>query len=647
VAGPTSYVLHEHHTVGPAVYYYTDVDNYVGTQDAARTVDLPDARRGWHSGRPFSNLTQFVWSYIADVGSNLDATPLDSNVNALLGLGATDTYAPFLTVLLLTGALGAFAAVRYLTRSRTWAAALAGCLFGGPMFLELWFDSYQAAILAIGLVIPTLLLVDDALRKARIETLALLALMFATMMSVYPLYIPLLLAASGLMLGWHAMALRRKRHRLRPLVRPTVVAIGAVAVLAIALDPVGFTRDIRYYPRVLNGQIELPRVGYQLPLSVLPGWIAQTREFWNMPPLGSASAKELFLGGLLPLVFIGFVVAGLRRHRSAFALIGLAAVCAVVAEYSYTSQQSCTYCAERDLLPLTPIAAVLIAVGVFALFDRPSRWSKMAAVLGALLVAVAVGQRTRIELTRFSNGSYFMDSANRSVLGHLPPGRAAVQEEGFGASVLAQAEQPLVYHLINERTGGHASIVLGTDLGNAIQYLDFGPVRLPPGPEFDPGYRYVLTRLAGIDSGRRVLARSGGIALEERVGALDIVPVAGLGSPLGRLSGTGVAWVQAQSPLEFVLSGRNGGRPAWARLTFRATVPVSVPPQPGVRTTKRGSTLIACVRATGTEPARLVSLRIKADVVTGPRPPGLFPPAMPLEGLALTVMRPSSGRCVE
>jgi hypothetical protein len=648
VAGPISYTLHERHTVGPAVYYYTDVDNYVAVQDAARTVDLHVARDHWKGrfaeGARYGNLTQYVWSYIAQVGSNLDATPLDSNVNALLGLWANDTYAPFLTVLLLAGALGAFAAVRYYTRSRTWAACLAGCLFGGPMFLELWFDSYQAAIVAIGIVIPVLLLFDDALRTPRWASYGLIAILLGAMLSVYPLYMALILAAGALMVAARALARRRARERLAPVVRPLVLGLVAIAVMTIAFDAVAFLRDVRYYREVLNGQIGLPRVGYTLPLSVLPGWIAQTREFWNMPPLGSAGAKQLLLGGLLPLIFLAVAVLGVRRYRSAAALVGLAGICAVVAEYSYLSQSSCTYCAERNLLPLTPIAAVLIALGLTALFIASPRWMKVAAVLGAVLVVVAVGQRTRVELTRFANGSYFLESANRSVLSHAPA-TGSIEEEGYGASVFAQAEQPLIYHLINAKRPGRVSIILGSDLANAIQYLDFGPVRLPPSPTFDPSYRLVLTRLAGIATDRRVLARSGGIALEERRSPLDITPYAGLGAAFERLDPTGAAWVQPEYPLQLLIAGSSGGRALWGRLTFKATVPIAVPAQRGVRTRQAGSVLTACVRATGTDPIHFVTFHIKADALPGQPPSGLFPPAMPLEGLQLTAMSAVAGSC--
>jgi hypothetical protein len=647
VTAPLSFTLHERHTVGPAVYTYTDVDNYVAVQDAARTVPLDTARQAWlrfeRTGALPANLTQFIWSYFADFGSNLDATPLDSNVNALLSLGATDTYAPFLIELLLAGALGAFAAVRYLTQSRTWTAVLAGCLFAGPMFLELWFDSYQAAIVAIGLVVPFLLLVDDALRGRRRSDLVLIAMLLATLLSVYPLYMALVLAAGGLMLAWHWLQGRRSRDGEPFGVRSVALALVAIAVMTVAFDYVGFSRDVHYYGLVLQNKVGFPRVSYTLPLTVLPGWIGQTREFWNMPPLHS-DFKEFFLGALLPLVFLGFIVMGIFRYRRAIALVALGAICAVVAEYAFVSQQSCTYCAERNLLPLAPITAILIALGLCALFALSTPMGRIAGAAGVLLVVIAVGQRARVELIRFANGSYFMDAADRSVLSRLPSARGTVLAEGFGASVNAQAEQPLVYHLLNERTRGAASVVLGSDLGNAIQYLDFGGT-YPPGSEFNPNYRYVLTRFGGVATDRRVIDRSGAIALQERVRPLDVTPYSGLAVPLARVDQSGIPWVQTQYPLQLYIFGDNGGRPAWARLTFRTTRPATVPQQPGVTARANDDTLTVCARATGTDPVRHVSVRITASLVPATPPDESFPPAMPLEGVALTGMRAVTGQC--
>jgi hypothetical protein len=647
VAGPLTFTLHQRHTVGPVAYTYTDVDNYVAVQDGAQTTSIRDASDAWtkslRNGTRFADLTQRNWSFLSQFDGNLDAAPLDANVDALLGLGAAETYSPFLIVLLLAGALGAFAAVRYATRSRTWMAALAGALFGGPAFLELWFDSFQAAIVGLALVMPFAILSAETFRSRRVASLVLLALVLGCLLTVYPLFVPMLVATGALVLAWRAFVIHRRGGDLRPLVWPVAGRITALVAVAIAFDPVGFTRNVHYYQKIIDNTVPLPRVGWHLPLQVQPGWLLQTREFWYMPDLGSGGLKQVLLGALLPLVFIGFIAFGVRRHRSTLGLVALGGICALVAEYSYASRDACTYCAERDLLPLAPIVAVLLALGFATALAIPRRWVRMVGMAGVGLAVLAIGQRTRVELTRFAHGSYFLDSANRSVLAHLPRNIAAIEVEGYGQTLSAQAEQPLIYHLANERARGRVSIVLGSDLNNAIEYLDFGAVQTP-GAEFHPDYDYILTRFAAIRTDRRTIARSGGIALEQRVEPLDVTPYAGLEAPLERLDTSGTAWLQPGMPLELYVTGASGHR-VWAKLTFRAVEPVSVPAQPGVRTRLVGDTLIACVPAAGSLPVRQASLLLVASAQAAPIPNEPFPPPTPSEGVALTAMRAVADRC--
>ncbi len=648
VAVPLNVTLHAQNTVGPAAFLYTDGDTYVAIQDGARTASLHAATDTLNehvaTGAPFGDLTQYIYSAYAQVGQNLDAGPLSANVNALLGLGATDTYSPFLIVFLIMSALSAFAAVRCFARSPTLTAALAGCLFGGAMFLELWFDTYQAAIIAMGLVLTFVVLVDQALRNERWASLVLVSLVAGTMLTVYPIYLIPVGLIGILMVAWHAWALHRSGGELRPWLRRAGIGVAAVLAMAAVFDPIGLLREIHFYPLLLDGKIVTPRVGYTLPPRVLPGWLTQTREFYALTGPGTGGLKEVLLGGLLPLLFLGIIVVGLLRYRQALTWVALSVVLSALALYAYLSEQSCTYCAERLILPLGPIVAVLITLGIAALLVVPSRWSKAAGILGLIVVVVAVAERERIEMRRFKQGAYFLDTANREVLSRLPAARGAVLVEGYGASTAAQAEQPLVYDLVEERAPGRASIILGSEVDGAITYLDFDRLQLPPGAEFKPNYRYVLTRLAGVGTDRRLISRRGGIALEERVKPLDITPFAGLGVPLERIDSSGVAWVQPQYPLQFYIAGYSPGT-AWARLTFRASVPVSVPPQPGVRTLQRRDDLTVCVRAVGRPPVRAVTLALHAAVQPGTPPPGDYPPAMPLEGLALTSMHALAGSC--
>jgi hypothetical protein len=272
------------------------------------------------------------------------------------------------------------------------------------------------------------------------------------------------------------------------------------------------------------------------------------------------------------------------------------------------------------------------------------RWARLLGIAVAALVVVAVGQRARVELTRFSHGSYFLDTANRAALSKLPSRTRAIQLEGYGQTLSAQAEQSLVYHLANEHARGRVSIVLGSDLNNAIEYLDFGVVERP-GPEFHADYDYVLTRFAGITTGRRLIARSGGIALEQRTSALDVLPYSGLEAPLERLDTSGTAWVQPGVPLQLYVTGE-GGNHVGVRLTFQTIEPVTVVPQPGVRARQDHGVLVVCAPATGFAPIRQASLLLDGQPVSPPQPTGTFPPPVPFEGIALTAMHATSGRCM-
>ncbi|HEV7528651.1 MAG TPA: hypothetical protein VGO29_07120 [Solirubrobacteraceae bacterium] len=648
VAGPLTYTLHQRHTVGPAAYYFTDVDNFVAEQDGAQTESIATARAAWtdhaHAGKKFSDLTRYQWAFLAHFDANLDATPLDANVNALLGLGATETFSPFLVVLLLMGALAAFAAVRYATRSRTWMSVLAGALIGGPVFIELWFDTFQAAITALGLVIPFALLGSEVLRSRRVPNLLLLALISGALLSVYSLFIPMIAVTAVVVLAWRAHAIRRSGAELRPLVKPVATRIGVLIVLAALLNLVGLTRDVHYFQAILRNQVPLPRVSYHLPVEIMPGWLLQTREFWNLSSLGTADFKQLVLGAFLPVVFLVFIAIGVRRHRPALALVALAGVCALTAEYSYASREACTYCAERDLLPVVPILIVLLTLGLSMFLGMPRRRARLVGAIGVVLVVVSVGQRARVELQRFSDSAYFLDSANRSVLDHVPDRPRAIQMEGYGESVSAQAEQPLVHHLLDERFPGKVSIALGSNLYNGTEYLNFG-VPESPGPAFDPTYDYVLTRLAGVDTDRQVVVRSGPIALERRTRALDVLTYSGIEVPLARLDSSGTAWVQTALPLLLYVVGPSHG-PTWVKLTFRSNTAVSLAPGSRARARRHGDNLVTCVPVTGTAPVRQAAVQVAAPAASPPIPPEEFPPVVPQESVALSAMQAVEGSCV-
>ena len=116
------------------------------------------------------------------------------------------------------------------------------------------------------------------------------------MLTVYPLYMALLVATTVVMIAWRGLTLRRAGTSLKPLLKPLLLSAAAVVAMALLFDPVAVARDIHYYHLVAENLVPYPRVSYKLPISEMPGWIGQTREFWALSGLRAGGAKQIFLG---------------------------------------------------------------------------------------------------------------------------------------------------------------------------------------------------------------------------------------------------------------------------------------------------------------------------------------------------------------
>jgi hypothetical protein len=631
VAAPLSYTLHERHSVGPTGVQIWDADDYTADADAMLQLSLREAAEQ----QPLrANFIRLIWAGSARGDQNLDAVPLSANVNGLLGLHATDTQGLYLIVFLVAGALGAFAAVRYFAPRPRWAAILAGLLFAGPFFLQLMADGSQAAICGLGLILPIAAVGLDALRRPKLATLAILALLASGLMAIYPLFMPGLGFACAFVLMVALGASWWKGQLTGRALGRATGRIGFVLGLIVVFDVVSFSRDVRYWRGVLNGAYYTAGIPYHLPYSVLPGWLLQTREFYNLSELGSASAKQVLLGVILPGILIAVMVAGLKRRRIGMTLVPAIVIFAAMAEY-VSSAHGCSYCTDRTLLPIAPLSIGLLTLGIAALATAPTHWARLAGVVTAAVVLIAVGQRTRVERLRVSDTGYFLNDANAALLAHLPPHAGVVEIEGYGEnpSGAAPGELPLVYIAASERNREDVSVPTEYDDNNALAYFN-GPN--PANPQFDPAYRFVLTRVGGVRTGRRVVARTGPLALEERTMPLDATVVSGLAVPQDRLDAQGLAWVAG--PLHLIVAGGGSG-PAWISLHFRTVVAVTVPRQPGVTVRMAPRSVTACVRATGTAPLRRGTIQLNAPLLPGVVPHEPFAVAEPPQGVQLVAMR--------
>lgn len=637
------YALALRHTVGPAGGYVVfDTSGYVTEANAEARESI---HRAEHTHPPFSDLTMLMWSELSRFYQQLDVTALESNVNQMLGLGATDTDSPFLIVVILVGGLGVFGVVRSVSGGSNWGATLGGCLFAGPLFVELFIDGSQAALTGCALLGPMAALGWEALWSRRPATLVLFALLIAGLQTLYPLFLPSVVLGAAVAIG--VLVIRRLRRGLPDLNELRLAAghLAMVCGLAAVFTPVAFARNVRYWEAILKGSQPYPILTpSRLPLDVLPGWVLQTRELYGLVDLGHATAFQLVMGALLPVLLLAVIVLALRRHREALIMLAVAVGASLLAYYTSASIH-CTYCEQRNMIPVAALAPPALGLGVVAIATSRWRGRLLVAVPVAAVILVAVGYEGVIERERMVNGSGLMNTQTRQAIAALPRNSGPVEVEGFGQGDWAAAEEPLVYNLVDEKTNGNLSLPTDRDDTAGLAYL--GGIQ-PLGPAFKPDYRYVLTRLAGISTNRRVVARYGAIALEKRTQPLDVTIDSGVLTPAAWQDPTGTAWLSPWFPMHFVVSGGSPGSRAWLSVVLKSTGPVTLASgvkQQGVAVTSRHGITWVCARVPGEPPVRVVGVHLSWGLQAPPAVKSPFAPPLPPRGARIISMDAQATPC--
>ncbi len=642
VAGPITYAFAVRQSVGPVGYLVGDAQGYVAETDGMQhqsiqqAVQLHQLAADDPNSTYWSNISQKYWSDYANGIQEMDATPLSANLNELVGLGASDTQSAYLIAFLLAGALGVYAALRYATRRASWAAVLAGAMFGGAFFLQLFFDGSEGAITGLAVIVPLAVLVAEALRRPRLATLVLVALCTAGLVALYPLFVPALvigtLITCVVLLAWR---LRKGRIALGTvgLAVQRVVLIGGLAAL---FNVVATVRAVNYWNHVLHGSYGssgLPQYGF-LKSGVIPSWLYQARQFYDLAQPGGTLLARIGLTIVVPVLLTIVLATGLRRHVLAWLLLAVLAGACALGAYERV-RNACGYCTDRNLLPVGPILAFLVCLGIAALVASASWWRRGTGVLAACIVIAAVGPTAYSSVMRYRDGSYFLQGSVRTVLAHLPS-KGVLELESFGESSDPSVEMGLVYMYAEERAWNRVSLPADYNEDGSLIYLDGGGLPLD-GPEYRPAYRYVMTDIAGVRTARRVLIRDGAVALQERVAVLDVTPDYGLNVPSSRTDPRGIPRLNPYNPepIKLIVTGASGA-PVFVNLRFyvtagrrRVTSPAeSGTPSSRISSHQSGHALTVCVEAIGTTPLRTAYVNIA-----------------PLSGVALTAMGVTKRRC--
>jgi hypothetical protein len=634
------YPLAHRGTVGPAGgYTIADTAGYVSETNGEARQGIRQTR---HDAAPFADLSVYAWASYAYGYQQLDVSALEANVNQLTGLGATDTDSAFLIAVILVGALGVFAVVRSVSGVPTWGAVLGACLFGGPLFVELFMDGSQAALAGCALLAPIVLIGWEALSCRRTATLVLFSLLVAGLQTVYPLFLPPIVIAACAAIA--VLGIRRLR-RGWPSTEEWLLAVGQltmVVVLAAVFTPVAFSRNVSYWESLLNGSLSLAGLpAYDLPFNVIPGWVLQTREFYGLVDVSQASAGQLFMAVLVPLLLIAVIVLAIKRYRVASVMLVVVAGASVLAYYAWAGRH-CGYCVQRNMIPVAALAAPALGLGVAALATLRWRGRLVLAAAAAAVIVVVVGHEGVVERQRLANGAYLLNTQDRQALAAVPHGEGPVEVEGFSQGPAPPMELPLVYNLVDEKTSGNLSLPTDRDDNSGLAYLGGAQ---PLGPVFRPNYRYVLTHLAGIATSRRVVARYGPIALEKRTQPLDVTINGGVTVPAVWEDPNGTAWVNPGRPLHFVVSGGSPGTKAWVSIVLRTKVPVRLVKQPGVTAVIRPGVTRICALASGDPPVRVIGFQVSFVPVPAPVPKRPFSNPLPPRGAKLVSMTVSTTPC--
>jgi hypothetical protein len=652
ISAPVVSVLRSHGTVGPVEFKIADAVGYIAEADGEISQSLHDATR---AKPPVRNLALHYYQAYAAGYQNLDLSVLSANVDSLAGLGATDTWEAFLVAFLVAGGLGALGSVRWLLRevpagARTFASTVAGAMFGGALFVQLVFAESQAGTCGLCVLLPLAAIGADAVIEPRVPSLVLLAGLISGLAAIYPLFIASTAPLGALVLIF--LALRRLRSGSNG--TADALAHGALRVvlvvgLAVCMNLVSFLRDLRYWKALLSGTFSQGQgfVGFNMKASTLPAWLLQTRSLFAVVPWGDASFGVTLAEIVVPLLLLLVIVVALRRFPILCWLLVVIVVASALGEYE-AAKNGCSYCTDRSLLPLAPLLIALVATGLAVAWASRRIWMRILgglALLAWLVPAAFADQNVRDYA--LGSGTYLTASV-RAVMAHLPP-HTTVDVEGFDADPM-QADPALAfaYELASEVSGGRATTPFDVNYNGGSNYFG-GDAPLGSGP-FNPNYRYVLTRLAGISTPRQVVYRSDGVALEKRLSPLDVTLDSGEVAPAEFLDPSGIAWVSNVVPLRFVVAGQGAG-PAYVGVEMVAEIPSAaspsvVPAQPGVVSHLGGKTFRVCALATGTPPFRVATVRVTYNTVPY-MPSGADPygePAVPA-GLLLSAYAVASGHC--
>lgn len=605
--------LRERQSDGPIAYGVADAPGYIHciegfahhtTREPLTSGDSGSAfssHPGAGAWKPLWNLSaRYCWAYEFQHSASMT---VPAAVASSVGWYSWQALSPWMVVVVMVTALAAVGLFRVITRSSGWIGAAAGAAAGTPL-LQPFIDGSAGILSALALVPAVIALVVLAIECLNWRTTALIGVLLAGMAAVYPEVGIVLLAGVALQLLGLLIYRLRRGDSLVALARKVLPHLLVAGALALLLFPRA-TLWLWANAKIASGVAAATGVDYDMAPQYVIGWLFQTRDFYEFALGGGGGAGQLVLGTILPLILLGAVIYGAIRLPRARILIAVA-VAAVLQAVYLNRTSGCTYCVDRSLLPIIPLVGVALFIGLWELARAPGRGRREAAgVLAGMFLVAACASVIAIE-HRAIRGAYMPSSDTSSLVSAVHDrvdGTLAIegwdQTQGW-----AWSQNPTMYAAITQATGQRVAAVTAYNDYGGYGYLHTRPIG---DPSYTANYRYVATRLTGLDAGRQLVYRTRDAAVQRRAGEFDALLARGAAVESYRQSRNGIPYLApgSSAPLTFWISAQSS-RPAYLRLWLGAVGLRPTMSQAVARDIGQQSYL--CVPVPGTGPRRIVEL---------------------------------------
>jgi hypothetical protein len=645
-------------TSGPAGYFIADAGLY-----AAQSFALEE--KTWNSESFNPNLGESGFTGNRTLRKFFDGpffqtgtAPLQAALNSTFGWRAIDSQTALMVAFVAIGALGCFGFLLAVTGS-SWAAPLGALLFAGPVTYQLFIDASQAPLAALALLgafaMTATRLVRDPLGAG-----ALFGVLSAGVATAYPSYLPIV-AGSALL----ALAVHLFRERDAGILRLSAAAFVAAILAAAVVAPLSLAKNASYFQAVSRGDLERnygealyetpvrtevfgrpvpsPTLegdtpSWHTPAEGVPAWLTGSRDLYSIPRPGETPLQRwLVFGALFPALMLALAALGARSFPAGRVLLYPAAVALVAAAYSYLIRD-CGYCAERNILPLASLVAILGAAGAVAaarmLEDRfPGRILRLAPIALAFVMLVVPLKRDSALASRLTDGGAFLGEDARAVLDEAAKRQQAIAVEGggLGAPHSAQIENTLLDAAASELFRRPPVI----DWKGLPKFLYF-PDDPPRNSDLDPRYGWVFTRLAGVRTPRHTVIRRGPFALERRRAPVDATITRGAGADLTQRDPRGDAWLTG--PVTFTVAAPPRTGAVSLRIVLGGPTVSSVRLRGRATPLGTGAGAVAvCLPVPGSGAIRRATLRAQFERVPDQPPPDKYG-GIPIPGKAVRIV---------